>query len=377
MTQIHKNRSGMRVVSLQEKHLAPILSLMNKEGWYYYDRYELQRYLNLDQACFVLVRGQAVLGSLFTTNYGNQAWIGNIIVAQEERGKGFASKLMTHAMDHLNKTKQVETFRLGSVPLAIGVYKRAGFRAEAFTSAQEADLPLKTLPGIPSLDKGLEIDRIRVEDMEAIAGIDQIFFKSNRLPLLNRLFHDAIPSASLCLRNKGKIVGFLMIRKRQASKSKAGFGHGPDHAYRLGPSSILPTYGTTGFKALLYRAIPQINKDAAHCRGNAKIYVVFPKNAEKDDIYKETRELADTMGMGKMMDLDQIFDHHETIFNAPGSEKNKAQERLMQELGFHQEYFEQVMVHSIKKGERPANDYRETRADSEGIFASATPGDKA
>jgi len=49
-------------------------------------------------------------------------------------------------------------------------------------------------------------------------------------------------------------------------------------------------------------------------------------------------------------------------------------------FGCHQEYFEQVMSYPPDEAEDLPPDQRKaerTRADPEGIFASATPGDKA
>ncbi len=170
-----------------------------------------------------------------------------------------------------------------------------------------------------------------------------------------------------------------MCRRRRASKNEARFAEGPDNAYRLGPCCILPKYGFEGFKALFQKAIIAVNKEALQLGGRARMYAVFPKNADKDTIYEETRELAEVMGMDAGMSLDRVFDEHEHIFGAQNSAKNTDQWKYMKELGFHQEYFEQIM--SYTPGEavntQPAmRQAAETMADPEGIFASATPGDK-
>ena len=110
------------------------------------------------------------------------------------------------------------------------------------------------------------------------------------------------------------------------------------------------------------------------------MYVVFPKNADKEDIYEDTREQAKAMGLDGNMNLDNVFDKHDHIFGVQKSIKNEEQWKYMESLGFHQGYFEQVM--SYTPGEavntQPAQrNAEETRADPEGIFALATPGDKA
>jgi ribosomal protein S18 acetylase RimI-like enzyme len=328
----------------------------------------------------VLLKDGGIVGSIFTTNYGNQAWIGNIVVAKEARGMGFATKLIRGVIDYLCENKQILTFRLGSVPLAIGLYKRTGFHAEAFTTAQEADLPLKVEDEEINLGERIKVERLNAHDLEAISEIDERYFKSKRLQFLRNIYNDSIKESCFCLKDQGKIVGFIMIRRRQASKDEGHFAQGPDYVYRLGPSCVLPEYGITGFKALFQEAIGAVNEGVRQLGGSAKIYVVFPKNANKNEIYEDTRELAKAMDVDVGMDLDRVFDEHDYIFGAKKSTKNQEQSKYMKSLGFHQEYFEQVMSYTpteaanIEPTQRKAE---QTRADPEGIFASATPGDKA
>ncbi len=369
---------GVTVVRLSEAHIDGIIELMNKEGWYYYDHHELTRYLNLDQECFVLLKNDCILGSIFTTNYGNQAWIGNIVVAKDARGQGLAADLLRTVIDYLKESRQIPTFRLGAVPLAIGLYKRKGFHAESFTTAQEAELPLEAECNEIRLNKNVKVEKLHAQDLVVIADIDAQYFKSNRLELLTEIYNDSM--SCVCLKDKGTIVGFLMIRRRQTSKDEGGFAEGPDHAYRLGPSCVLPAYGINGFKALFREAIGPVNEEVAQLGGTARMYVVFPKNANKDEIYEETRELAEAMDTDTDMDLDRTFDEHDHIFGAPASAKNDAQWTFMESLGFHQEYFEQIMSYTPGEPENTHPAQRKataTQAVPEGIFASATPGDKA
>lgn len=380
MAEISIDTPGFTVHRLKEEHIAGILELMNKEGWYYYDDQELRRYLALEQDCFILLQNKTVVGSIFTTNYSNQAWLGNIVVAEEARGLGLAAKLITGVIDLLQTEKQINTFRLGSVPLAIGLYKKAGFKAEAFTTAQEAELPLALKEEKIDLGNNIQVTRLAAEDLKDVAELDQQYFKSNRLHLLTDLYNDSNKESCLCLKDNGKVAGFLMVRRRQVSKAQGGFAEGPDYAYRLGPCCVQPGYGVNGFKALFQNAIEGVNKEVVTLGGTATIYVVFPRNADKDEIFQDTRELARAMGMDDDMDLDQVFDQHEHIFGAPKSSKNDELWNYMKSLGFHQEYFEQVMCYSPEDAANTQSTQRKTvatQADPEGIFATATPGDKA
>ncbi len=364
------NTPGVTAQRLHKRHIDSIIELMNKEGWYYYDRHELKRYLTLNQDCFTLLKKGRIIGSIFTTNYGNQAWIGNIIVAKKARGMGLAAELIKGVIDYLSEKRHIPTFRLGSVPLAIGLYKKIGFRAEAFTTSQEAQLPLKAKYKKILLGKNTHVERLHAHDLAAIGEIDERYFKSKRLAFFKDIYNDSIKEGCFCLKDQGKVVGFLMLRRRQASKNKGHFAEGPDDAYRLGPSCVLPEYGINGFIALFQETIRVVNKAVRKRGGSARLYAAFPKNADKEDIYEDTRDLAKAMGINTKLNLDSVFDEHDHIFRAQKSTKNDEQWEYMENLGFHQEYFEQVMSYTL-------GDAKGTRVDPEGIFAFATPGDKA
>ncbi len=371
MPEILINRARVHVQRLIQEHIDGIIALMNREGWYYYDRHELNRYIKLNQDCFTLFMDGYIAGSIFTTNYGNQAWIGNIIIAEEARGEGLAAALIRGVLDYLQEERQIHTFRLGAVPLAIGLYKKLGFHAEAFTSSQEAQLPLEINDQQIDLGDKIQLKTITRDDLEAISEIDARYFKSNRLPLLKEIYRDSIKASCLSLQEQGKIVGFLMIRRRQDSKQQGQFAEGPDYVYRLGPCCVLPKYGINGFKALFQRAIRAVNEEASKLGGNARIYALFPKIAARETIYKETWGLATEMGMDADLNLDSSYDEHEQIFAVKNSIKNDEQCSYMESLGFHQEYFEQVMSYN------QSGSAEESKADPAGVFAMATPGDKA
>ncbi len=380
MPEIDLSVSGVMIQRLRKHHISGVLRLMNAEGWYYYDHRELMRYLEMGEDCFALIRDGDIVGSIFSTNYGNQAWLGNIVVARSERGKGFAGHMIREAINHLRKERRVPTFRLGSVPLAIGLYKQLGFRPEAFTTAHEATLPLRLDVPI-SPDKGAEVEPLREIDLNAACDIDALIFKSRRDRLLRRLHRDSLPGSRVCLFKGGRVVGFLMIRRRLNSKTESGLSEGPEHAYRLGPCCVLPEYGINGFKMMFEKAIEAVHDEVRESCGTAKIYVVFPKNPVKKEILDDTKALSREMGIRATdQDLERVFDQHARLFEAPKSQKNEDQWKYMRSIGFHQEYFEQVMSFNPDEETGSAQRSIETStsaADPEGIFASATPGDKA
>jgi len=360
------------IADLREEHIDQILSLMIDEAWYYYDHHELDRYLKMNECCHVLLDGDRVIGSIFTTNYGNQAWLGNIVVEEGERGKGHGARMIDSVITELVKRK-VDTFRLASVPDAIKFYQRPPhvFRPEYFTSAQQAALPLDMDNEPTDLDSFIR--QIEPGDLEAISSLDAGFSRSNRHELIQRLYRDSIKESCLCLDIRGDIKGFLMTRRRKSSKQEGNFKAGPDHVFRIGPSCISPEYGLNGFKALFQKAVHHLNERFENLSGSAKMYIVFPRNLAEEWTY----------GAGE-------------------SRKNKDQWEYMAGLGFKEEYYELVMSHTHdekllfrkkqpkKRGtclyfqydEKSTTAHRARKgsvsmANTEGIFASATPGDKA
>lgn len=281
--------------------------------------------------------------------------------------------MIRHVMQVLGGSG-VKTFRLGSVPTAIGVYKKVGFQAEFFTSAQETALPINVVTDAFMLDAHVTIEQMTLDDLNnGVVRIDEMYFKSDRSQLLKELFQDSVRESCLCLKDRGRMVGYLMIRRRTLSKDEGGFIEGPDLAYRLGPSCVLPEYGLDGFKALFNRAIRPVNAEVEQSGMSARMYVVFPQNADRERLYTDFEALGGDRP-------EAVFNEHDHIFGAEPLAKNEALWSWMKQLGFVQEYFEQTM--SVTIGENPGSslknrEARHTLADAEGIFASATPGDKA
>jgi len=304
----------------------------------------------MNELCHVLLDDERVIGSILTTNYGNQAWLGNIVVESGERGKGHGARMIDSVITRLLK-RGTNTFRLASVPDAISFYKRPPhvFQPEYLTSAQQATLPLDM--DFEQTDLDGFIRHIELSDLEAISSLDARFSRSKRLGLLRQLYRDSIKESCLCLDINGEIKGFLMSRRRKSSKQEGNFKAGPDHVYRIGPSCISPDYGLSAFTALFQKAVQHLNEQVENLSGSAKMYIVFPRNPSGED----------TFGAGE-------------------SRKNEDQSEYMAGLGFKEEYYELVMSHT--HNEKPTTAHRprkgsSTMANTEGIFASATPGDKA
>ncbi|HET9321016.1 MAG TPA: GNAT family N-acetyltransferase [Bryobacteraceae bacterium] len=58
------------------------------------------------------------------------AWIGMVLTQHEYRGRGFARRLMEHALAYL-RARQVDWIKLDATNMGLPLYERLGFRAEA------------------------------------------------------------------------------------------------------------------------------------------------------------------------------------------------------------------------------------------------------
>jgi GNAT superfamily N-acetyltransferase len=57
------------------------------------------------------------------------AWIGMVLTQHEYRGRGFARRLMEHALAYL-RTRRVDWIKLDATNMGLPLYERLGFRAE-------------------------------------------------------------------------------------------------------------------------------------------------------------------------------------------------------------------------------------------------------
>jgi len=122
------------------------------------------------EGCFITEQDRKKVGMVVTTNYGDIAWIGNLVVIPKFRGKGIGAELMLYAMDYL-KTCGVKTIKIDGVQLAILLYRRLGFSDEYWS--------LRYLgvakPHMENLSK-----QMKSSDLDEIAALDLKVFKAPR-----------------------------------------------------------------------------------------------------------------------------------------------------------------------------------------------------
>jgi ribosomal protein S18 acetylase RimI-like enzyme len=94
----------LRVRQMHPSDIPFAIRLTDQEKWGI-TRSALQRLLRLTpRGCFITHDGTSRLGLLTTTTYGRElAWIGNVIVDREHRGKHIGNRMVEHAVSFLRK----------------------------------------------------------------------------------------------------------------------------------------------------------------------------------------------------------------------------------------------------------------------------------
>jgi GNAT superfamily N-acetyltransferase len=177
------------------------MTLTNSVGWGMTSK-DFERILRFSpKGCFIARLDETDVGCVATTHYGKVAWIGNLVVMKEYRGKGYGEALMTKAMNHL-RGEGVQTIRLDSVPKAIPLYKRLGFKEE-YRSLR--------FTGKSSKHEVKHTRRMIIEDMDDVSKLDERYFKVKRRNLLE---YALLNSPELCFTAwKGeKLEGYIMSR---------------------------------------------------------------------------------------------------------------------------------------------------------------------
>jgi predicted N-acetyltransferase YhbS len=178
------------------------LRLFEVAGWGN-TRADIERILSYEpHGCFVAnVDGEDV-GMVATTSYGPVAWIGNLIVAPEVRGRGIGTALMWMAINHLAESS-VSSVRLDAVPKAIPLYRRLGFKTEYKSLRFVGEATKRGLAGIKPIMPG---------DIPGIRALDTRFTGLDREKILSRTLKE-FPGLCFKAEIRGRLVGYIMGRE--------------------------------------------------------------------------------------------------------------------------------------------------------------------
>lgn len=121
-------RGGVVIRLLEAPDLDRLEDLSAQVG-FNQTRADWSRLLELDPTgCFAAVVDGRIVATTTTTGYAPcLAWVGMVIVDEAARRLGIGSRLVEHALHHLESGRGVGTVALDATPQGRGVYARQGF----------------------------------------------------------------------------------------------------------------------------------------------------------------------------------------------------------------------------------------------------------
>ena len=177
------------------------LGLIETVGWGLTEAYYRRMLAFSPGGMFKAAVGGVDVGVVVTVEYGDVAWIGNLVVAPGARGRGVGEALMRRGMDHL-LGRGVRSIRLDAVQKAIPLYRRLGFREEYWSLRYTGRASRGAVAGV---------EPMRGSDLDAVEELDHAFFRGRRGHLLRWVF-DAFPGLCFASWGDGGLAGYIMAK---------------------------------------------------------------------------------------------------------------------------------------------------------------------
>lgn len=193
----------MEIREMTSADLGFAISLTEAVGWSSVKR-DFEELLLFDpRGNFVGEEEGVPIGMVCALSYGPFASIGNLIVVDEFRGKGKGAELMEHAMDYV-KNKGTDVMMLDSVPAAVPLYERLGFK-KVYRSLR--------LAGYVEPKLSQRVRPMEGKDLMHILSVDRNHFGASRFLFISSGLA-ACPEFSIVVEVEGDIAGYAMGSER-------------------------------------------------------------------------------------------------------------------------------------------------------------------
>jgi predicted N-acetyltransferase YhbS len=184
----------LSIRNMERRDAPKIVQMLASQGWVVDERI-LQPYFNLDlSTSFVAEVEGRVVGCVNSLIYGEVAWLGNLVVAEPLRRRGIGTAL-TMAAVKACESKGVRSIVLNSVPEAVTLYERTGFRGF---------VQLERFAGFVERRVG-DAERCEVEDL---TGLDAKLHGYDR----SKVLHSLLDGANVVRCRCGDNVGFAAAK---------------------------------------------------------------------------------------------------------------------------------------------------------------------
>jgi len=192
----------MFVVEMQPSDLGFAAECTASEGWASETPAEIEGlFLHDPSGCLIAEADGKRMGICIATNYGESAFVGELIVIKEMRRLGIGRRLIEHAIRYLSNRGAKNVF-LDGVPATIPLYERIGFRKVC-----------RSLRFVGRI-KGRSCEKSRPmeeKDLDIVLGIDRRAFGADRGYFLKRRL-SLYPKLCKVLEVGDEIAGYIMGR---------------------------------------------------------------------------------------------------------------------------------------------------------------------
>ena len=192
----------MQIREMKESDIGFAFQCTRREGWASETEDSFLSFLEHDpRGCFVAEIGGMPIGICVAIAYEKNGFVGELIVIEEERGRGYGKALFQHTLDFLG-TRSSENIYLDGELKAVPIYEKSGFRKICRS--------LRFLGQVKSLDHPAVI-RAEAEDVEKVCQIDKTFFGDDRGFFIRRC-HRQHSNLFFILKGGEQIKGYIMAR---------------------------------------------------------------------------------------------------------------------------------------------------------------------
>ncbi len=235
----------MKIRPLRSNDIPSLLELSQQAGWNQ-TQADWERMIALaPDACHGIEADDRIVSSTTGIRHGHDlAWIGMVLTHEAHRGRGYATALVQHAIDHLRD--KVAWIKLDATDTGKPVYARLGFQDETEVQRWERK------PGPVEKASSYLIHEYAVDP-----SFDRAYFGAYRVPLLNALRRDG----ESCF-----VVGYGYAMSRPGARAR-----------HLGPCVVRSTEAA---RALVEDVL------AKH-GGESVIWDLFPSNADAVRLAKQ------------------------------------------------------------------------------------------
>ncbi len=171
--------------------------------WQSQNRPVFEAFLENDPAgCFIAEQDGRPVGTAVGTPYGECGFIGEVIVREEQRGKGIGKLLMKHTIAYLHGCG-VRSIFLDGVVKAVPLYERLGFNRIC---------PSLRFAGRVQPKAHSHIRPLTATDLPGIFAMDRTSFGADRSFFLRKRFEEH-PDLAFLYEEKGLPAGYILGRR--------------------------------------------------------------------------------------------------------------------------------------------------------------------